>query len=180
MQKVLLIIDLQNDFISGSLAIDKAESIVKPIINLSKKYDFILASKDCHPIDHKSFNNFGGQWPVHCIKNTWGSDFPNIVIENINFDLVILKGQNKNYESYSAFLDEKGNKSSLETFLKNNNIKFVDIVGLALDYCIYYTAIDLIKHNFHINILSEYCRFINKEDWQIKYKKLKNKGVFFK
>lgn len=176
MKKALLIIDLQNDFISGTLKIKGADSIIQPIIQLAKKYDFIIASKDYHPLKHKSFATFGGSWPVHCVKDTWGSEFPKIIKDSVNFDLIVTKGTNENIESYSAFSDENGQKTILEKFLQDNGIKEIDIVGLALDYCVYYTALDLAKNGFKIKILESYCCAV-KENIKLKKERLESHSI---
>ena len=70
---VLLVIDLQNDFIDGALGNDGNEKIVKPIENLIEKFDGeIIFTRDSHDEDYlKSLE--GSHLPVkHCIKNSKG------------------------------------------------------------------------------------------------------------
>ena len=51
----LLVIDVQNDFISGSLAVQNSETIVKVINQIRDKFDCVVISYDWHPQDHCSF-----------------------------------------------------------------------------------------------------------------------------
>jgi len=53
--KALIIVDVQNDFISGSLAVNETEGIIKKINNIRDKYDFVYFSRDWHPKNHISF-----------------------------------------------------------------------------------------------------------------------------
>lgn len=49
------------------------------INQLQNYFKNIVATKDWHCKNHVSFSNNknGGIWPEHCVKNTWGSEFPN-------------------------------------------------------------------------------------------------------
>lgn len=71
--KVLVVIDMQNDFITGALAAENAEKIIKPIIDKMKGFDgMILATKDTHKEDYLHTQE-GRMLPLaHCIKGTNG------------------------------------------------------------------------------------------------------------
>ena len=57
--------------------------------------------------------------------------------------MIIRKGYRKQIDSYSAFYEnDKKTLTGLDGFLKQNNIKKVYLCGLALDFCVYYSAID--------------------------------------
>ena len=103
--KVLIVVDLQNDFISGSLAVKDAEQIV-PVINKligSGKFDKVVLTQDYHPFQHHSFKSSGhnGIWPDHCIKGTRGVEFHSH-LHTQNADLIIRKGTNLEVDSYSG------------------------------------------------------------------------------
>ena len=99
----LIVIDTQNDFIEGSLAVDNTNEIIPKINNLLQE-DFIKIyfSLDWHPYNHTSFKKYGGLWPKHCVKNTWGSKIHKDIKYNSYIHGTIYKGTNKNYEQYSA------------------------------------------------------------------------------
>ena len=71
----LLLVDIQNDFCEdGSLSVPDSNDIF-PAINewIGKAQESgwpILASRDWHPVDHISFSDRGGPWPVHCVQDT--------------------------------------------------------------------------------------------------------------
>ena len=166
MKKALIIVDVQNDFCEGgALAVPEANSII-PYINLlmeENEYDQIVLTQDWHPANHKSFASNNGKnvgetislngvpqfmWPDHCVQGTYGAEFH----KDLNRDKVthiIQKGKNVEIDSYSGFQDNNHfMKTGLEDFLKYHDIQLVEIVGLALDYCVKFTAIDAFNAGF--------------------------------
>lgn len=87
---VLLVIDVQNDFMpGGALAVAHGDEIVPVINRLAARFDHVVLTQDWHPRDHVSFaaNHpgrapfstvelpYGEQvlWPVHCVQGTQGA-----------------------------------------------------------------------------------------------------------
>jgi len=169
-KKALLVIDVQNDFISGSLAVAEGEKIV-PLVNALKckenYWDLVVLSQDWHPAGHSSFSSehvgekdIGGNeikagittqaadgnmlWPDHCIQESWGSQFhQSLIIKKT--DVIIQKGTNPEVDSYSAFVDNnKKNLTGLYDILDKADISDVYVCGLATDYCVNYTCQDAI------------------------------------
>lgn len=166
MKKALIVVDVQNDFCEGgTLAVPGANSII-PYINLlmeENEYDQIVLTQDFHPSDHKSFASNNGKkigevielngvkqfmWPDHCVQGTFGAEFH----KDLNISKathIIQKGKNPEVDSYSGFQDNQGKvKTGLEDFLKYHDIQLVEVVGLALDYCVKYTCNDAVKAGF--------------------------------
>ena len=73
----LVIVDCQNDFITGTVAVKGAktavEEIKKFIKNHKKEIDKILFAIDWHPYNHSSFKEYKGNLPHHCIQYTPGA-----------------------------------------------------------------------------------------------------------
>jgi nicotinamidase-related amidase len=106
----LIIVDMQNDFITGSLSVPNAETIIKPICCLIDKFSSknatIIATKDYHPKNHCSFIGYGGIFPKHCIQNTTGSHIEKTISEKLrqtNNVSVVYKGFSPDIDSYAAF-----------------------------------------------------------------------------
>lgn len=70
--KILVIVDMQNDFLTGNLANKKACKIVPKIVELAKDYDHLFFTRDSH--DSNYLNTAEGKaLPIkHCIKGTNG------------------------------------------------------------------------------------------------------------
>ena len=155
----LIVVDVQNDFCpGGTLAVKEGDSIVSNINEIQKKFNYVFYTQDWHPKDHISFstNNKGKEvfstidvpygkqviWPPHCIFNTEGANFhKDLEVKHAN--AIIRKGFRKNIDSYSGFFEnDKVTPTGLEGLLKSLKIERVFICGLALDFCVNYTAID--------------------------------------
>lgn len=198
MAKALLAVDLQNDFYEdGALAVPNASKINGKVNELleSDKYQLIVASQDWHPDSHLSFASNHDQepftpysdqkglgpvlWPDHCVQQTEGAEF-NSEIKTVNFDYILRKGTAEEVDSYSAFQDNDGTDLGLAGLLKSLGIDEVDIVGLAFDYCVKYTAQDSAKNGFKTNIILAGTRAVNPEEVEELKKELKEAGVNLK
>jgi nicotinamidase/pyrazinamidase len=156
--EALIIVDVQNDFCpGGALAVDGGDEIV-PIINeLARETPFVVATRDWHPAAHSSFRERGGQWPVHCVQGTEGAELhPKLDARAI--DLVVDKGQEVDEPGYSGF-----EGTQLKRQLSDQGVKAVDIVGLALDYCVKATALDAKKAGFDVTVHRAATRAVNVE-----------------
>ncbi len=178
--KALLCVDLQNDFYEdGALGVPEASEINPHINRLLQRDDYriIVASQDWHPSDHLSFavnheeepfTPYEGEdeglgpvlWPVHCEQGSRGAEFHED-IDTDRFDVIVRKGQLAEVDSYSAFQDNNGRDLGLAGLLKGLKIKSIDIVGLALDVCVLYTARDAREHGFEVNLIRPATRGVN-------------------
>jgi nicotinamidase/pyrazinamidase len=161
----LIVVDMQNDFINGALAIKDADMIIEPInrcIRIFKENGLkIFATRDWHPRDHISFKEEGGIWPAHCIQNTHGAEFhKDLELSNA---IIVSKGFNKDKEAYSGFED-----TDLKATLDSMNIKRIFITGVATDYCVKNTALDALRHNFETYLIKDCIKGIDKEEEAIK------------
>lgn len=190
--KALIVVDLQNDFIEGgSLAVKGAYQLISIINELMDQYECVIATKDWHPKNHISFASrfhkkcgdeieFQGQkqtlWPDHCVEGTMGAEFPP-TFHSEKIEKVILKGTQKDIDSYSGFFDNANQRETeLREYLVKRGIDEIDIVGLALDYCVKYTALDAVRAKFKTNVLIDACRAIQ-EDMSAAIEELKAAGV---
>lgn len=160
-KKILVCIDCQNDFITGSLAVPGAEDAMKRLANYieshSQEYETIVITKDWHPENHSSFQKNGGIWPEHCVANSKGSEiYPELksALDNVIFTtriVEILKGENPDKEEYSAF------ETPIDDLFKQKDIQ-VDICGIAGDFCVKESVKDILKHypDIYLNILPDF------------------------
>lgn len=146
----LIIVDYQNDFITGTLSVKGAKNVGEEIKKFIKKYRKeiakIIFTVDWHPYNHSSFKRYGGQWPNHCVQYTPGACIePKLLkfVQSMNIDYeVSTKGEIEEVEQYGAFgeiefvqdcLGERYYFDSLVT--ADANTTFV-VCGIAGDYCV--------------------------------------------
>ena len=167
MKKALIIVDVQNDFCEGgSLAVKGAnETLAKSITDLieTKHFDIVVATQDWHPMNHCSFKSNGGVWPDHCVQSTFGSQL-HVDLRTDLINMIIRKGMDKSIDSYSAFQDNEGKHTTgLFGYLRELEIEQVYIVGIATDFCVYFTAQDSIKCGYDTYVVLDACRGVDYE-----------------
>jgi len=138
---VFLLVDFQNDFITGSLAVKEAKKLIPVVCKYIEKFKFIIATKDWHPADHCSFVDQGGPWPPHCVQNTWGAELQKD-IDKTKHIFYINKGDLQYKDSYSAFEDKFLN-TLLDHMVSSAGDHNIFIGGLATDYCVKAHALDV-------------------------------------
>ena len=163
--KILLVIDPQVDFcLGGALAVPGSEEVIGVVNELleSDLFDSKIASKDWHPPKHMSF----GSWGVHCLQGSHGAEFHHdLHAEEI--DHVILKGCDLEIDSYSAFFDNAANKQTelpalLDKIKQSRGDKIeLFICGLALDYCVAWSAHDARKLGYDTTLIFDATRAVN-------------------
>jgi nicotinamidase/pyrazinamidase len=84
------------------------------------------------------------------------------VLETDRADLIIRKGYNPAIDSYSAFFEnDHKTPTGLEGYLRTRGIGEVTIVGLALDFCVNYSAVDAAQLGFKVRVQTDLCRAID-------------------
>ena len=150
MKKALIIVDLLEGFADdGELPIKGARSIAQDLNEIMPTYDEVVSVEDCHPENHVSFEI----WPKHCVIGTKGAE----LIKELNPNLItkrIKKGVAVNVDSYSGFLDnDQETETGLHQYLQEKDVKSIDIVGVAAEYCVKATAFDAIKFGYDTRVL---------------------------
>ena len=180
----LVIVDLQNDFLpGGTLAVPHGDEVI-PIANeVQRKFELVLATQDWHPRDHGSFaaNHPGKKpgeriildgieqilWPAHCVQNTYGAEFA-AAFDATRVAHVFRKGINPRIDSYSTFFDNAHRRhTGLAHYLVKRGIKDIYLMGLALDYCVKYSALDARKLGLTTYVILDGCRGIELEPGDI-------------
>ena len=163
-KKALVIIDVQNDFCpGGTLAVPQGDDVIKPLnkmIAYARQHNWlIVASRDWHPMVTNHFQEYGGLWPIHCVKDTKGAEFhSDLKVDEIT---VVSKATEPDQDGYSAFNGYKDDGQTLKEFFESNDIKKVYIGGLATDYCVKASVVDAVKLGFETFLLLDVCRAVN-------------------
>lgn len=143
-RKILLVVDVQRDFIDGSLAVPGAEAIILEINGIKNGADLVYFTLDWHPKDHCSFKANGGQWPEHCVHYTLGASLADGLLDGLEEARTrfILKGQNKEREEYGALAAVTASNQSL--FLAGDE---VTVCGIASEFCV----LETLKNVFRLS-----------------------------
>jgi len=159
----LLVVDMQNCFLpGGSLAVAEGDEVI-PVINryaalFAEEGRPVFASRDWHPQETIHFQ----KWPVHCVQETEGAEFhPDL---HLPHDVtVVSKGMDPQQDAYSAFqaIDERGRL--LGDVLRERGVRRLYVCGLALDYCVRYSALDAVRAGMEVTLLVDATRAVNVE-----------------
>lgn len=175
---LLLVIDVQNDFLpGGTLAVPQGDAIV-PLVNaLAQRFSHVALTQDWHPAGHLSFASshagrkpfesielsYGSQvlWPEHCVQGTHGAAIT-AALDATRAELIVRKGYRREIDSYSAFCEADGRtRTGLASYLHERGFKRIFMVGLATDFCVAYSAIDACGAGFAVVVLEDACRAID-------------------
>lgn len=176
--RALVIVDMQYDFLpGGALAVEEGDQILGLINRLQSEFDLVVATQDWHPEGHGSFaSSHPGRspgdvveldgldqvlWPDHAVQGTHGAAL-SAALDQDHIARVFQKGSNPNVDSYSGFFDngQRGD-TGLNDYLKSRGVTDVYVVGLALDYCVKFTALDAQRLGFDTTLIADASRAVN-------------------
>jgi nicotinamidase/pyrazinamidase len=173
---------------NGALAVNQSgdeymNEVVAATKNLKKDGYMIIASQDFHPAGHISFASShpgmspfqakeitiptkdGGTktvtqvlWPDHCVQGSHGAD---ILIPAALINETVQKGANLDCDSYSAFADDGGQETNLNSILDANNIKTIIVYGIATDYCVKYSVLHGLARGKKVYVVEDLCRGVD-------------------
>jgi nicotinamidase/pyrazinamidase len=150
----LIVVDMQNDFFpGGALGIAGAPSVLEVLnhylAHLIGTDVLVFATRCWHPANHCSFTAQGGPWPAHCVAGTSGAEFH----ADLHLPMgcpVISKGHLQDRDAYSAFQG-----TELDPLLRERGIRRVFIGGLATDFCVKHTVLDVLSHRLPAFVLAD-------------------------
>lgn len=176
--EALILIDIQNDFMpGGELAVPEGDQIAGPVMELATVFDNVILTQDWHPIRHSSFASahpgkspfetiempYGPQvlWPDHCVRSTLGAETRLAPWIMDKAQMTIRKGFRREIDSYSAFMEnDQKTSTGLTGALRERGIDHVFLAGLALDYCVGFSALDARKAGFDVTVVEKATRGI--------------------
>jgi nicotinamidase/pyrazinamidase len=162
----LLVVDVQNDFAdpAGGLYVRGGEELVRPIgVEVGAAQNVgatVVYTQDWHPGTTPHFEKDGGVWPVHCVHDSWGSQFhPELLVQGP----VVRKGISGE-DGYSAFsvrdpVTGAAASTQLQSLL-DPAVRRLVIVGLAGDSCVRETALDGRRLGYDVEVPLALTRFV--------------------
>lgn len=124
--KILVVVDMQNDFIDGSLGTKEAVAIVPKVVEKIKNFDgVVLATRDTHPVNYLETQE-GKNLPVeHCIKGTFGWEIRKEIMD-------LLETEPIDKPTFGSV--ELGEK--LRTLSQKEAVESITLIGLCTDICV--------------------------------------------
>jgi nicotinamidase/pyrazinamidase len=167
----LLVVDVQNDFAhpDGSLYVTGAEDAVARVVHEVRAAQDagapVLYTADWHPPRTPHFDIDGGVWPVHCVGDTWGSEFhPDLPVVGP----VVRKGVDggDGYSGFSVRDPESGEQhaTELERLLRERDVDHLVVTGIATDVCVAATVADARRLGFDVTVLADATAAVEMSD----------------
>ena len=175
---LLLVVDVQNDFLpGGALAVPDGDAVIAPINRLAGLFPHVLLTQDWHPLGHVSFATshpgkapfetialaYGQQvlWPDHCVQGSPGAAFA-AGLRADRAEMVIRKGYHAHVDSYSAFVEaDRQTRTGLAGALRERGVAHLYLAGLATDYCVLWSALDAREAGFAVTVVEDAVRGID-------------------
>lgn len=181
-KKILIVVDVQYDFCNpnGTLFVRGGDKVVNKVKDIIPNFDYVIFTKDSHSLNHCSFKENGGIWPVHCVWNSIGEGIPVELLKAANDYGVVAKGGNVNEEEYGAFSDDLEFFESIELAVDTEGIyskpskAYCDdvdelvVCGIAGDYCVVETLKNIVKWFKDTNKIKVYLDGVASIDGGIK------------
>lgn len=179
-----IVVDMLNDFISGTMACLNVENALSHSINYINQHPShqVVYVCDTHPVNHCSFIEYGGKWPPHCVVNTPGQEIHVSYYTRLNdpnkrphLKRVFRKGTSPMKEEYSGFGAVRSDGVKLQEVLT----KQVVVSGIATEYCILETVKDLVGAGHQVQVVLEGLGYVNQKDHRAAIEHMKSMGVKF-
>jgi nicotinamidase/pyrazinamidase len=139
-----------------------------------------LVSKDCHPAQAPwiaaspedvmqpvsgDYPELDIMWPAHCVVGTQGNQLIPGLPEEATYDLVIEKGSDPLMHPYGACFHDLSEEigTGVIEWLREQKIESILLGGLATDYCVRTTALQLLRAGFGVILNRAACRGVAAE-----------------
>lgn len=195
----LVAVDVQNDFIDGSLAVPGGEKVVERINTLvtamaKRASNLVVTTQDWHPNETAHFAeqpNFVDTWPVHCVGGTRGAELhpdlilaqqPELATRFIKGDVACESPQDDtSYTGALAYNPDTG--TTLPDYLRQHDLGYVYVAGLALGdgaehpLCVDSTARDLKEAGFNVMLVTDAAEAVLPENREKCFQNLAELGI---
>ncbi len=174
---ILGIVDVQPTFMpGGELAVPEGHDVLPVINRLSARFDHAFATQDWHPPGHTSFASahpghrpydtvtmpYGEQilWPDHALQGTANAALHRD-LDAAKIEVIIRKGFHRRIDSYSTFFEnDRRTPTGLDGWLRQRGFRRIFLCGLALDFCVAWSAEDAVRLGYQVVVIEDACRGI--------------------
>ncbi|MBL7058055.1 isochorismatase family protein [Patescibacteria group bacterium] len=191
-------VDPQNGFTPlcpEELPVPEGDKIV-PELNAQAKFAGVrVASRDAHSTnaewvattERPQFTPIVGKpnldlhWNLHCKFGTFGFEFISGLPSALEYNFVATKGMEVDSHPYGGCYQDlcKSISTGVIEFLKAKGVQVVIVGGLATDYCLLETVLELIAAGFVVVVNLGACRGVAPESTKKAVEKMRQVGVLF-
>jgi len=188
-------VDAQNGFTSNApqeLPVPGGEQIAPALNAMAQRASLRLGSKDAHPanaawvvadaaqmLQPLPLANADLTWVSHCVPGTPGFELLPGLPAPIDYDYFVWKGVEPDLHPYGACYHDLAERRSTGVieFLKVRQVQAIIVGGLALDYCVRTTALQLRRAGFEVLLYLPACRALSVEGAQAACTAMANAGI---
>lgn len=164
----LIIVDMQRDFIDGSLSTDEdtdfTHRTARWLAENHQSYEYIITTQDWHIDPGGHFDT----WPIHCRADTEGAEVHPLILDALDaadreYER-FLKGQYS--DGYSGFeaVSADDETVDLDRWLQAHAVSHLEIIGIATDHCVRSTVEDAVKYGFDTTVLKDRVNGVDPEE----------------
>jgi nicotinamidase/pyrazinamidase len=185
--RALFIIDVQNDFTEGgALGVEGGAAVARDVTDYLRAhptdYDVVFASRDWHDADDDNGGHFATTsppdfavtWPRHCVAGTTGAEY-HPALDTTLVDIHVRKGQG--VPAYSIFEGTADDGETVLQKLDEFEVRDVDVVGIATDYCVRASALDALGAHRRVRVLTDLVAGVAPDSSASALDELKDAGV---
>ena len=168
MKKITIVIDMQNDFLTGALANPDAVSIIPSILNEIKESECVVYTRDTHESNYFETQE-GKNLPIqHCVKDTWGWEIvdklnpQNLAVNNMMYGKLWCVVDKPSFGYVNIWNGLVGNFPDL--VLNNEGVE-VTFCGTCTDICVVSNAL-IVKSLYPeivVNVKADACAGLTPE-----------------
>ncbi|PMZ92121.1 MULTISPECIES: nicotinamidase [unclassified Pseudomonas] len=188
-------VDAQNGFTANApqeLPVPGGHLIAPALNTMAQRATLRLGSKDAHPanaawvvaepaqmLQPLALANADLTWVSHCVPGTPGFELLPGLPAPIDYDYFVWKGVEPDLHPYGACYHDLAERRSTGVieFLKVQQVQAIIVGGLALDYCVRTTALQLRRADFEVLVYLPACRALSIEGAQAACTEMANAGI---
>ncbi len=176
----------------NELPVPDGDAIVPALNQLAARTSLRIGSKDAHSpkapwvvdkhadmLQFLPMANADLTWVSHCVPGTPGFELLEGLPAPLDYDYFVWKGVEPDLHPYGACyhdLAEKRSTGAIE-FLRQNDVDLILVGGLALDYCVKTTALQLRRAGFEVIVHLPACRAIADDTAQTACREMQDSGI---
>ncbi|VXB72782.1 nicotinamidase [Pseudomonas sp. 8O] len=176
----------------NELPVPEGDAIVPALNQLAARAQLRIGSKDAHSpqaawvvpehaqmLQPLPLANADLTWVSHCVPGTPGFELLDGLPAPLDYDYFVWKGVEPDLHPYGACYHDLAEKRSTGVieFLRQNDVDLVLLGGLALDYCVKNTALQLRRAGFEVIVHLPACRAIASETAETACIAMREQGI---